>query len=118
MIHITETAAKALTTTIKAVELEDEKEVAGIRLTLLQQGCTGFAYSFESIDTINETDHMFQSFDMIDEGYVLAVADDLLARVDGMTIDYELVNNICYTYRFINPNVDHECGCGKSVNFK
>jgi iron-sulfur cluster assembly protein len=113
MIHITETAAKAMVTTCKSADTE----VAGMRLSLLKQGCTGYAYSFDFIDSVNEDDHLFQSFELIEDGYVLAVADEILPKLDGMTIDYSTKNFIT-TYEFINPNVDNSCGCGSSVNFK
>lgn len=109
MIQITETAA------IQFVKLT-QKDNVGFRLTLITTGCNGYTYKLEPIDVINEDDHLFQSFGMIDDGIALVVADDIIDKLDGMTVDYVRQGfNECFQYN--NPNTSGQCGCGSSVNF-
>jgi iron-sulfur cluster assembly protein len=82
----------------------------GLRLGVRKTGCSGFAYVVNYADEILESDRIFES------GGVKVIVDaDSLALVDGTEIDF-VRHGLSEAFRFRNPNVKGECGCGESFS--
>ena len=82
----------------------------GLRLGVKQTGCSGFAYVVSYADEVGARDTVF------DDGGVKVVVDaDSLRYVDGTEIDF-VRQGLNEAFKFRNPNVKGECGCGESFN--
>jgi len=82
----------------------------GIRLGVRTSGCSGMAYVLEFADDANEDDVVFE-----DRGVKVLVDPKSLLYLDGTEVDFgkEGLNE---GFKFNNPNVTNECGCGESFN--
>ncbi len=79
-----------------------------LRLGVRKTGCSGWAYTVELADQIAEDDVVFEQDDV-----KVVVASESLVYLDGSTIDF-VSEGLGSSFRFINPNVTDECGCGES----
>mgnify|MGYP000547483999 CR=1 FL=1 len=77
-----------------------------------RHGSTGLAHTFDVAGDIKPTDHSFESHG----ARVLVNAKDLVF-LDGSRIDF-VTEGLKQLFKFDNPNVDNECGCGESFNVK
>ncbi len=82
----------------------------GIRLGVRTTGCSGMAYKLEFADEQPEGDEVFQSF-----GVTIFVDPKSLPYIDGTELDYAR-EGLNEGFKFNNPNVKNECGCGESFN--
>jgi iron-sulfur cluster assembly protein len=82
----------------------------GIRLGVRTTGCSGMAYKLEFADDAPAGDEVFQSF-----GVSVFVDPKSLAYIDGTELDYTR-EGLNEGFKFNNPNVKNECGCGESFN--
>ena len=80
----------------------------GLRLGVRRTGCSGWAYTVELARAIDEDDVVFEQGDV-----KVVVNHDSLAFLDGSTIDF-VSEGLNSSFRFDNPNVTEECGCGES----
>lgn len=80
----------------------------GLRLGVRKTGCSGWAYIVELARSIDPDDVVFEQEDV-----KVVVNHDSLAFLDGSTIDF-VSEGLVSTFRFSNPNVTDECGCGES----
>ncbi|MDO1509307.1 MULTISPECIES: iron-sulfur cluster assembly protein IscA [unclassified Neisseria] len=82
----------------------------GIRLGVKTSGCSGMAYTLEFVDEIQPEDLVF-------EGYGVKVFVDPKSHVylDGTQLDYTK-EGLQEGFKFQNPNVKDECGCGESFH--
>jgi len=80
----------------------------GLRLGVRKTGCSGWAYVVELAKDIDADDVVFEQDDV-----KVVVDHDSLAFLDGSTIDF-VSEGLVSTFRFDNPNVTDECGCGES----
>lgn len=96
------------------IQRQLEKRGSGIalRIGVKKVGCTGLAHTFELADEIRPGEHSFKS-----HGALLVVDADSLAFLDGSSIDF-VTDGLKQSFKFDNPNVDNECGCGESFNVK
>ena len=80
----------------------------GVRLGVRTSGCSGMAYVLEFVDDLNDDDKVFE-----DHGVKVIVDEKSLVYLDGTELDYgkEGLNE---GFKFNNPNVKNECGCGES----
>ena len=80
----------------------------GVRLGVRTSGCSGMAYVLEFVDDLNDDDVVFE-----DHGVKVIVDEKSLVYLDGTELDYgkEGLNE---GFKFNNPNVKNECGCGES----
>ncbi len=106
-ITLTENAAKQ----IQRQLVKRGKGIA-LRIGVRKVGCTGLANTFEIADEIKPGDQNFESHD----ARVVVDADSLLF-LDGSRIDF-VTEGLKQRFKFDNPNVDSECGCGESFNVK
>jgi iron-sulfur cluster assembly protein len=82
----------------------------GLRLGVKQTGCSGFAYVVSYADEVGARDTVFD-----DAGVKVIVDADSLRYVDGTQIDF-VRQGLNEAFKFRNPNVKGECGCGESFN--
>jgi len=82
----------------------------GLRVGVRTSGCSGMAYKLEFADAVNPDDHAFES-----HGVKVVVDPKSLPYLDGTELDFgrEGLNE---GFKFQNPNVKDECGCGESFN--
>ena len=83
---------------------------AGLRLGVKTTGCSGKAYVLEFVDAIAPEDQVFES-----HGVKVIVDAKSLIYLDGTELDFgrEGLNE---GFKFNNPNVKAECGCGESFS--
>lgn len=80
----------------------------GVRLGVKTSGCSGLAYILEFVDELDDDDEVFE-----DRGVKVIIDRKSLVYLDGTELDYgkEGLNE---GFKFNNPNVKDECGCGES----
>ncbi len=82
----------------------------GLRLGVRKTGCSGFAYVINYADDSQPGDLVFE-----DRGVRLLVDPASLPLIDGTTVDF-VKQGLNEAFRFHNPNVKGECGCGESFS--
>jgi iron-sulfur cluster assembly protein len=82
----------------------------GLRVGVRTSGCSGLAYKLEFADTVNAEDHQFES-----HGVKVLVDPKSLPYIDGTELDYTR-EGLNEGFKFRNPRVKDECGCGESFN--
>ena len=82
----------------------------GIRLGVKTSGCSGMAYKLEFADASQPEDHVFES-----HGVKVLVDPKSLPYLDGTELDYTK-EGLNEGFKFNNPNVKDQCGCGESFN--
>ena len=82
----------------------------GLRFGVKNAGCSGFAYTVDVTDEILENDQVFES-----HGVKVMVDKQHLEHIDGTQIDYES-DGFASAFKFKNPKVVDECGCGESFS--
>ncbi len=80
----------------------------GLRLGVRTSGCSGMAYKLEFADETGVDDLHFVS-----GGVTVLVDPKSLPYLDGMELDYTR-EGLNEGFKFNNPNVKDECGCGES----
>jgi iron-sulfur cluster assembly protein len=102
-ITLTEAAAKHVSRYI-----ERRGKGIGLRLGVKTTGCSGLAYKLEYADDMKPEDVQFES-----HGVRVLVDPRSLAYMDGTELDF-VREGLNEGFRFNNPNVKSECGCGES----
>lgn len=107
MAHITMTQSAA--DQIKHL-IAAEPDALGLRVGITPSGCSGYAYTLDLARQLNDDDHVFQH----DDARVI-IDETALNMLDGTEVDYvsEGLNRL---FKFHNPNVKDECGCGESFS--
>ena len=82
----------------------------GLKLGVRKTGCSGFAYVIDYADQALPRDLVFE-----DRGVKVFVDPDSLPLIDGTTVDF-VKQGLNEAFRFQNPNVKGECGCGESFS--
>ena len=105
----------AVTLTEKAADhvqnfLAKRGKGVGLRVGVRTSGCSGMAYKLEFADAVEPSDLQFES-----HGVRVVVDPKSLAYVDGTELDYTR-EGLNEGFKFSNPNVKDECGCGESFN--
>lgn len=80
----------------------------GLRVGVKPAGCSGFRYVVDYADEPQADDRVFES-----RGVKVFVDGASLSAIDGMRIDF-VRQGLNESFRFENPNVRGECGCGES----
>ena len=82
----------------------------GIRLGVKTSGCSGMAYKLEFVDNTENEDLVFES-----HGVKVVIDPKSLAYLDGTELDF-VKEGLNEGFKFNNPNVKDQCGCGESFN--
>lgn len=102
-ITLTENAAKHVSSFIAK-----RGKGVGLRIGVRTSGCSGMAYKLEFADAVDSDDIQFVS-----HGVTVLVDPKSLSYIDGMVLDYTR-EGLNEGFKFNNPNVKNECGCGES----
>jgi iron-sulfur cluster assembly protein len=102
---ISNTAASHLT------EMINTNNSLGIRISLKDSGCSGFAYQLDLIDEKDKNDLVG-----LVNGVNLFIHEKSFVFLKGTKLDF-VKKNLNQELVFLNPNVSAECGCGESFNF-
>ena len=103
MISLSESAAKHVSNF-----LTKRGKGIGVRLGVKTSGCSGMAYKLEFADAAEPEDIVFES-----QGLKVLVDPKSLPYLDGTELDYTK-EGLNEGFKFNNPNVKDECGCGAS----
>jgi iron-sulfur cluster assembly protein len=106
MIQLTETAVGKVQEIIES----QEPKPAGLRISVVGGGCSGFSYSmaFESSPGLLDKTYAFN-------GLKVFVDQASLLYLDGAEVDY--VESLEGSgFKFNNPNTKSTCGCGSSFS--
>ena len=82
----------------------------GLRLGVRKTGCSGFAYVVNYADAQQADDVVFE-----DRGVRVFVDPNSLKLIDGTQVDF-VKQGLNEAFKFRNPNVKGECGCGESFS--
>jgi iron-sulfur cluster assembly protein len=104
-ISLTEPAADRVKS-----HLEARGSGLGLRVGVTKTGCNGFAYVVNYADSIEDDDVVFE-----DHGIRVVVDRDSLELIDGTEVDF-VKEGLNEAFKFRNPNVKGECGCGESFS--
>ncbi len=80
----------------------------GLRVDVRRTGCSGWAYDVGIAKAAGADDNVFE-----DRGLKVVVSEKALPMVSGTTVDF-VHDGLVREFRFRNPNVTGECGCGES----
>jgi iron-sulfur cluster assembly protein len=104
-IAITENAAKQI-----KKQLEKRGQGLGLKLGVKKSGCSGFAYTLNYADTLEEHDAIFEQ-----QGVKVIINNADIEFLNGIELDYRR-EGINEAFKFNNPNVVATCGCGESFS--
>ena len=107
VITLTESAAKQIQS-----QLTKRGKGLALRIGVKKVGCSGLAHTFDYADEVRAGDHTFESHNA-----KVVVDADSLPVLDGSRIDF-VREGLKQMFKFDNPNVDSECGCGESFSLK
>ena len=93
-------------------QLEKRGKGIALRIGVKKVGCTGLAHTFDLIDKVGPNDQSFES-----HGARIVVDAESLEYLDGSRVDF-VTDGLKQSFKFDNPNVDSQCGCGESFNVK
>ena len=82
----------------------------GLRLGVRKTGCSGFAYVINYADDSRPEDVVFEH-----QGVKVFVDPASLPLIDGTEVDF-VKQGLNEAFKFRNPNVRGECGCGESFS--
>lgn len=104
-IELTPSAAKQI-----SGYMTTQADAKGLRFGVKNAGCSGFAYTVDMTDEVLDSDEVFES-----HGVKVIVDKAHLEQIDGTQIDYES-DGFSSAFKFKNPRVVDECGCGESFS--
>lgn len=82
----------------------------GLRLGVKTTGCSGFQYDIGYADEEEADLSRFES-----NGVAIYVTEEAMQYVDGTEVDF-IKQGLNQMFKFNNPNIKDECGCGESFN--
>jgi iron-sulfur cluster assembly protein len=88
--------------------LQKRGKGVGLRFGVRTTGCSGLAYKLEYVDVADPQDQVFES-----HGVKVFVDPKSLTYIDGTELDFAR-EGLNEGFKFHNPNVKVECGCGES----
>lgn len=102
-VTLSESAAQRIQHT-----LDKQPEALGLLLGIRKAGCTGWVYDLAYAESIADDATIYE-----DKAVKVIVTAEALPYVDGTHIDY-VSEGLNQSFKFANPNVTDECGCGES----
>lgn len=82
----------------------------GLRVGVRKTGCSGYAYVVDYADSVDDGDVVFEQDDI-----KVVVDSKALELIDGTEVDF-VKDGLSETFKFRNPKVKGECGCGESFS--
>lgn len=82
----------------------------GLRIGVVKSGCSGYSYALDYADTVAANDMIIEQDDV-----KVVVDKDNLPLLEGMILDF-VKEGLNQSFKFRNPNVTSECGCGESFS--
>jgi len=104
-VSLTQTAAQRVRN-----YLEQRGHGVGLRVGIKKTGCSGYAYVIDYADAVKAEDEVFEQ-----QGVKIIVDRESLKLIDGTEVDY-VKQGLNEAFKFRNPNVKGECGCGESFS--
>ena len=101
-VTLTESAARRVQTFLA------KRGGVGLRVAVKTSGCSGMAYALEFADAADKDDLQFES-----HGVTVLIDPKSLPYLDGTELDYAR-EGLNEGFKFNNPNVKDQCGCGES----
>ena len=98
--------------TVQIKKLMTDKAKYGVRIGLKKGGCAGMEYTMDFIETVDTNDVVIEQ-----DGARVMIAPLAQMFLFGTEIDYSS-NLLESGFKFNNPNVTEECGCGESIKFE
>jgi len=92
-------------------KLMERDNRAGLRIGVKKGGCAGMEYTMEYVDAAEPMDEVVEQ-----DGARVLIAPMAQMFLFGTEIDYQ-VSLLESGFKFRNPNVVDECGCGESIKF-
>ncbi len=106
MVQLTETAIGKVAEILSS----QEPKPAGLRISVVGGGCSGFSYSMAFENSPGMLDKTYKYGDL-----AVFVDQASLLYLDGVEVDYvETLEGS--GFKFNNPNVKSTCGCGSSFS--
>lgn len=102
-ISLTQSAAARI-----GAQLQQRGKGVGLRVGVKKSGCSGYAYTMDYADEIRADDQVFET-----HGAKLVIKTEHLPMLEGLTLDFQK-QGLNESFKFLNPNVKGECGCGES----
>lgn len=104
-IQLTPSAARRI-----GQQLHARGRGVGLRVGVKKSGCSGFAYTMDYADAVEAGDEVFEH-----HGAKLVIKTEYLPMLAGLTLDFQKTG-LNEAFKFLNPNVKGECGCGESFS--
>jgi iron-sulfur cluster assembly protein len=105
MIKLTESAINR----VRDMMAKRESGV-GLRIGVVKSGCSGYSYALDYADEVAANDEVLEFDDV-----KVVVNQDSMPMLDGMELDF-VKEGLNQSFKFRNPNVTSECGCGESFS--
>lgn len=102
-IHLTATAARRIDK-----QIAERGKGVGLRVGVKKTGCSGYAYTMDYADDVGPNEQVFE-----EHGARVVVDAEHLPMLAGLTLDWAR-DGLNEAFRFLNPNVKGQCGCGES----
>jgi iron-sulfur cluster assembly accessory protein len=106
MVQLTDSAV----TKVREILDQQEPKPAGLRISVVGGGCSGFSYSMAFENAPNMLDKTYDY-----SGLKVFIDQASLLYLDGARVDYvETMEGS--GFKFDNPQVKSTCGCGSSFS--
>jgi len=105
MITLTETAINR----VRDMMTKRESGI-GLRIGVVKSGCSGYSYALDYADELEQGDVVLEQGDI-----KVVVNEEAMPMLEGMELDF-VKEGLNQSFKFRNPNVTSECGCGESFS--
>ena len=83
-----------------------------LRIGVKQNGCSGYAYTYDYADEILASDQLVEGFDA-----KVVLDKETLQYIEGSKLDF-VTEGLKQIFKIDNPKVTAMCGCGESFSIK